>query len=71
MRSVHFIFVDDVLYKKRFSSPILHCIGGEEAIYILWEIHEGVCSNHLGGLTLVRKVLRQGYYWLTLKNRAL
>lgn len=69
-RSAYFILVYNTLYKQGFSSPLLLCIGGEEANYILREIHESVCGNHSGGLALAKKVLRQGYYWPTLKKDA-
>ncbi|XP_022886895.1 uncharacterized protein LOC111402791 [Olea europaea var. sylvestris] len=59
-RLAHFLFIDDVLYKRSFSSPLLRCVGGDEATYILRKIHEGVCGNHSGGLALAQKVLRQG-----------
>ncbi|XP_022874149.1 uncharacterized protein LOC111392970 [Olea europaea var. sylvestris] len=70
-RSAHFLFIDDVLYKKSFSSPLLRCVGEEEATYILREVHEGVCGNYSGGLSLAQKILRRGYYWPTLKRDAL
>ncbi|XP_022856950.1 uncharacterized protein LOC111378017 [Olea europaea var. sylvestris] len=70
-RSAHFLFIDDVLYKRSSSSPLLRCVGGEEATYILREVHKGVCGNHSGGLSLAQKILRQGYYWPTLKRDAL
>ena len=34
------------------------------------EIHEGICGNHAGGQALAHKVLRQGYYWPTMKKNA-
>lgn len=70
-RSVHFVFLDDVLYKRGFSSSILRDVRREEATYIFYEIYEGVCCNHSKGLALARQALRQGYYWPTLKNNAI
>lgn len=35
----------------------------EEAQYVMAEIHEGICSSHLKGKALSRKVMRAGYYW--------
>ncbi|XP_022846413.1 uncharacterized protein LOC111369168 [Olea europaea var. sylvestris] len=52
--------VDDVLYKRSFSSPLLRCVGGQKATYTLREVHEGVCDNNSGGLSLAQKILRQG-----------
>ena len=33
--------------------------------YVLQEIHEGVCGNHLGLQSLVGKIVRVEYFWLT------
>ncbi|XP_022883535.1 uncharacterized protein LOC111400352 [Olea europaea var. sylvestris] len=58
-RTAHFVLQEDTLYKRGLASPLLRCVGGEEATYILWETHEGICGNHFGGIALVHKVLRQ------------
>ncbi|XP_022875748.1 uncharacterized protein LOC111394218 [Olea europaea var. sylvestris] len=64
-RAAHFILQNGVLYKRGFSSPLLRCIGGEETLYVLKEIHEEVCGNHSGRVALAHKVFRQGYFWPT------
>ena len=51
------------LYKRGFSTPILKCVGKEDADYIFKEVHKGICGNHIGARTLAGKTLRQGYYW--------
>ena len=57
------------LYKRGFSTPILKCMGKEDANYVLREVHEGICGNHIRARSLATKTLRQGYYWPTiLKN---
>ena len=30
--------------------------------YIMKEIHEDICGNHVGGQSLAFKIIRQGYY---------
>ena len=40
------------LYKRGFSTPILKCVGKEDANYVLREVHEGICGNHIGVRTL-------------------
>ena len=42
----------------------------EEITYIMKEIHEGVCRNHAKGQALAHNVLRQDYYWPTMKKDA-
>ena len=54
------------LYKRGFSAPILKCVVKEDVNYILREVHEGICGNHIGARTLAGKTLRQEYYWPTM-----
>ena len=61
-RSARFTVHKGRLYKRGFFAPILKCIEGRDADYVLKEVHEGVCGNHIGARALAGKVLRQGYY---------
>ena len=70
MRSTRFTVHKGRLYKRGFFAPILKCIEGRDANYVLKEVHEGVCGNHIGARALVGKVLRQGYYWPTILKDA-
>ena len=65
-RSARFTKHMGSLYKRGFFTPILKCIAGKDVDYVLREVHEGVCGNHIGARALVGKVLRQGYYWPTI-----
>ena len=65
-RSVRFTVHWGTLYKRGFSAPILKCVWKEDANYILREVHEGICGNHIEARTLAGKTLRQGYYWPTM-----
>ena len=65
-RSARFTIHKGSLYKRGFFTPILKCVAGKDADYILREVHEGVCGNHIGARTLAGKALRQGYYWPTM-----
>ncbi|XP_022155184.1 uncharacterized protein LOC111022318 [Momordica charantia] len=67
---VRFILRDGALYRRGFSLPLLKCVTPEEGIYILREIHEGVCGNHSGARSLSAKVVRQWFYWPTIKQDA-
>ena len=61
-RAAKFTVLNDTLYKRGFSMPYLKCADEEEAKYILEEIHEGVCGDHVGPRSLVSKVIRTGYF---------
>ncbi|XP_074346956.1 uncharacterized protein LOC141685772 [Apium graveolens] len=69
-KASRYIIYDGVLYRRGFSVPLLKCIDGEECNYILREVHEGIFGNHSGGSFLAQKILRQGYYWPTMKKDA-
>ena len=58
------------LYKRGFFTPILKCIVGKDTEYVLREVDEGICGNHIGAWALAGKVLRQGYYWPTILRDA-
>nr|GEU63416.1 hypothetical protein [Tanacetum cinerariifolium] len=59
-----------ILYKKYFLGPWLRCVGPLQANYVLKEIHEGSCSMHARPRSVVAKVSRSGYYWLTMHSDA-
>ena len=62
MRSARFTNHKGSLYKRGFFTPFLKCITGKNTEYVLREVHEGICGNHIGARALAGKVLRQGYY---------
>ncbi|XP_074381115.1 uncharacterized protein LOC141721873 [Apium graveolens] len=47
-----YVIYDRTLYRREFNVPLLKCIDGNECNYILREVHEGICGNHLGGSSL-------------------
>ena len=57
-RSARFTIHRGTLYKRVFFTPILKCIARKDADYVLREVHEGVCGNHIGAWALAGKVLR-------------
>ena len=69
-RSARFTNHKGSFYKRRFFTPFLKCIAGEDTKYVLREVHEGICGNHIGARALAGKVLRQGYYWPTILKDA-
>ena len=69
-RSTIFALLRGTLYKRGFSTPLLKCIGEEDANYVLREVHEGICGNHIGARALAGKTLMQGYYWPTMLKDA-
>ncbi|GAU49854.1 hypothetical protein TSUD_129960 [Trifolium subterraneum] len=69
-RACSYILLDDKLYRRGFSIPLLKCVEETRVEFILQEIHEGINGQHIGGQSLARKALRAGYYWPTMQNDA-
>ncbi|XP_039167400.1 uncharacterized protein LOC120292911 [Eucalyptus grandis] len=63
-----FFISGDTLYKRSFDSVLLRCVNAKEATQLMEEIHEGVCGPHMSGHMLAKKIMRLGYFWLTLET---
>ncbi|XP_073119694.1 uncharacterized protein [Henckelia pumila] len=61
VRAAQFTIIDGELYKRGFSSPYLKCLTPAKGNYVLREIHEGICGNHLAGRALAGKALCQRF----------
>ena len=64
----NFVLNGDVLYKRNRDMVLLRCVSDKEAKQILEEIHEGTFGTHMNGHSMARKILRAGYFWLTMEN---
>ncbi|XP_070004361.1 uncharacterized protein [Nicotiana sylvestris] len=53
-----------------FGGPLARCHGPSQTEYVMREIHEGHCGNHAGGRSLVRTMIRAGYYWPKMEEEA-
>ncbi|XP_057786780.1 uncharacterized protein LOC131004173 [Salvia miltiorrhiza] len=62
-RYENYCLINDQLYKRSFTQPLLKCLSPEEANLALNEIHAGCCGGHTGFRDLVRKIIRAGFYW--------
>ena len=56
------LFKDQKLYKRFFSSPYLLCIHPEVVELLLEELHEEICESHTGSRSLSHRVLTQGHW---------
>ncbi|XP_014499249.1 uncharacterized protein LOC106760312 [Vigna radiata var. radiata] len=63
-----FTFVGDDLYRRGYTTPLLKCLSGEEAKYVMQELHHGICGSHSRKRTLRAKILRAGFYWPTIER---
>ncbi|KAI5316609.1 hypothetical protein L3X38_036316 [Prunus dulcis] len=69
-RSARYTVINDVLYKRGYTTPYLKCLTAEQGDYILREIHNSVCGDHSGSRSLAYKAFRQGYFWPTMHQDA-
>nr|XP_009760757.1 PREDICTED: uncharacterized protein LOC104213053 [Nicotiana sylvestris] len=58
------------LYRKMFGGPLARCLGPSQTESVMKEIHEGHCGNHAEGRSLVKTIIRVGYYWLKMEEAA-
>ena len=68
VQAARFILMKDVLYKRGFFRPYLRCLGPKDVDYVMREVHEGICGNHLRSRLLAHKLIRAGYYWPTMQK---
>jgi hypothetical protein len=65
--SSKFFLSNDVLYKRNHDMVLLRCVDRHEADLLIKEIHEGSFGTHANGHAMAKKILRVGYYWLTME----
>ncbi|XP_070010493.1 uncharacterized protein [Nicotiana sylvestris] len=63
-----FFLSGGVFYKRTPDLNLLRCVDAEEAGRIMYEVHTGVCGPHMNGYVLAKKILRAGYYWMTMEK---
>ena len=59
---------DGVLYKRMLNRIKLRCLKKDEPEEVMREIHAGVCGSHMNGIILAKKIVRLGYYWLSMEK---
>uniref|UniRef100_A0A2N9FKG7 Uncharacterized protein n=1 Tax=Fagus sylvatica TaxID=28930 RepID=A0A2N9FKG7_FAGSY len=63
-----FIQDREFLYKRTHDATLLRCVDAEEANRLIQEMHAGLMGAHANGPFLARKIMRAGYYWLTMER---
>ncbi|XP_073290649.1 uncharacterized protein [Primulina huaijiensis] len=62
-QALRFVLLNNVLYRRSGQGPSLKCLAENEVEYVLRDIHEGCCGEHLGGTFLARKAILVGFLW--------
>jgi hypothetical protein len=66
LKAVRYCLIDQVLYWKDPLGVLLKCMDPQEVDRIMVEFHSDLCGGHYSWKTTTHKILRTGYYWLTL-----
>ncbi|XP_075492557.1 uncharacterized protein LOC142530619 [Primulina tabacum] len=62
-----FVLLNNI-YRRSFQGPLLKCLSMRDVDYVLREIHEGCCGEHLRGIALARKAMLAGFWRLISDN---
>ena len=65
--ATRFVICGDALYRRSPDGLLLLCLDRASANQVMREVHAGVCGPHMGGHMLARKIMRTGYFWLTME----
>ncbi|WJZ90916.1 hypothetical protein VitviT2T_010031 [Vitis vinifera] len=63
-----FVICGETLYRRSPDGMLLLCLDRASADRVMQEVHAGVCGSHMGGHMLARKIMRTGYFWLTMET---
>ncbi|XP_070010843.1 uncharacterized protein [Nicotiana sylvestris] len=66
--SNNFFHSGGILYRRTPDLGLLRCIDAKEASKLLEEIHAWTCGSHMNGFVLAKKILRAGYFWMTMET---
>ena len=66
--AIRFVICGETLYKRSSDGKLLLCLDRTFADRVMREIHAGVCGPHMAEHMLARKIMRTGYFWLTMET---
>jgi len=55
-----YTLIDGNLFRHSYTHSILTCVSVDQCACIIVELHEGICSSHIGGQAHSLKVIRAG-----------
>ncbi|XP_070029350.1 uncharacterized protein [Nicotiana sylvestris] len=65
--SNHFFHSGGNLYRRTSDLGLLWCVDVKEASKLLEDVHVGTCGPHMNGFVMAKKILRAGYFWMTME----
>jgi hypothetical protein len=58
-----YILMSDELYRRTVNDVLLKCLGPDDAILAMAEVHEGICGTHQSAPKMKWLLQRSGFYW--------
>ena len=68
LQSIPFVLVDGILFKKDINGDLLRFINSNQIDRMIKEFHDGPNGGHFSARATTMKIMRVGYYWMTLFN---
>ena len=65
--AARFMICGETLYRRLADGMLLLCLDRASADRVMREVHARVYGPHMGGHMLARKIMRTGYFWLTME----
>ena len=63
-----FVIRGETLYRHATDGVLLLCLDQDLVHWVMREVHAEVCGPHLGGHMFAHKIMRTGYFWLTMET---
>jgi hypothetical protein len=60
--SFKYVLVDDELYRRTIDKVLLRCLGPDDAILAMAEVHEGICDTHQSAPKMKWLLRRSTFY---------
>ncbi|CAL9018333.1 unnamed protein product, partial [Prunus brigantina] len=64
--ALNYLMWNGDLVRKSKDELLLRCLGKEEYMKVMGEVHEGICGAHQGGRKMCWLIRRYGYLWPTM-----
>jgi hypothetical protein len=58
-----YVLVDDELYRQIVDDVLLRCLGMDDVILVMAEVHEGICGAHQLAPKMKWLLRRSRFYW--------
>ena len=65
--AARFMICRESLYRRSLDRLLLLCLDRTFANQVMRKVHVGVCGPHMGGHMLAQKIMRIGYFLLTME----